>query len=132
MLMQIAAFRVLVVDDSAEFLAFMQALLTSEGFTVDVAKSVDHARERLGRCLPDMVISDVRLPDTVPFGVLDLLQAEPKTDSLPVLFCTGAVQEVEEAQERLRGPHIDVLFKPFDIDELLSRIHRLHDSHINA
>ena len=117
--------RILVIDDSAEYLGFMEALLTAEGFCTDVARSADEARERLATTTPDVVISDVRMPGVVPFGVLDLLQADEKTRGIPVLFCTGATQEVEEADERLAQLGASVLLKPFDIEDLLGRLNQL-------
>lgn len=117
--------RILVVDDSLEYLSFMETLLTGEGFEVTVASSIGAARNHLRDGLPDVIISDVRMPDLPPFGVLDLLEADARTRDLPVLFCTGAEQEVESAAERLKRPRTDVLFKPFDIEELLARVARL-------
>lgn len=117
--------RILVVDDSLEYLGFMEALLTAEGFEVTIASSVAAARDHLRNGRPDVIIADVRMPDMPAFGVLDLLEARAQTRDVPVLFCTGAEQEVEAAAERLRRPGTDVLFKPFDIDELLARVARL-------
>jgi len=117
--------RILVVDDSIEYLGFMETLLTGEGFVVTLAASVGAVRDHLRDSRPDVIISDVRMPDLPAFGVLDLLKADPRTRDLPVLFCTGAEQEVEAAGERLQRPDTDVLLKPFDIDELLARIARL-------
>ena len=117
--------RILVVDDSFEYLGFMETLLTAEGFEVTVASSLAGVRDHLRNGCPDVIISDVRMPDIPAFGVLDLIEADAKTRDVPVLFCTGAEQEVEAAAERLRRPATDVLFKPFDIDELLARVDRL-------
>jgi CheY-like chemotaxis protein len=103
----------------------METLLKSEGFEVAAARSAEETRERLATMRPDLVISDVRMPRMPPFGVLDLLDRDEKTRHIPVLFCTGAVQEIEDAHMRLRRPGTDVLLKPFDIDELLARIARL-------
>lgn len=124
--------RILVVDDSSEYLAFMKALLRAEGFEVMVAPSGNAARIALAEALPDLVISDVRMPDMPPFGVLDLIEADEKTRDIPILFCTGAVQEIEDAAERLQRPRTDVLPKPFDIDDLLARVARLGAPHNQA
>ncbi len=117
--------RILVIDDSAEYLGFMEALLTAEGFCTEVARTAAEARERLATTAPDLVISDVRMPGFAPFGVLDLLHADEKTRAIPVLFCTGATQEVGEADDRLSLAGAEVLLKPFDIEDLLARIAHL-------
>ena len=116
---------VLVVDDSRDFLDFMKAFLSAEGFDVATAQSPEAIRDALRAGRPDLVIADVRMPGLAPFGVLDLVAAEEHLRDLPILFCTGAVQEIEDAAERLRRPHTDVIAKPFDIDEILIRIDQL-------
>ncbi len=116
--------RVLVVDDAPDFLGFMETLLTAEGYTVDVARTEGELRERLAEARPDVVVCDVRMPGQPAFAVLDVLAADAKTRDIPVLVCTGAVQEVEEAQERLRAAGVEVLFKPFEIEDLLARLAR--------
>ena len=117
--------RTIVIDDSPAYLGFMEVLLHGEGFCVQAAQSIEAARELLLTTRPDLIISDVRMPGSGAFGVLDLVDADDKTRTIPLLFCTGAVQEIEDAAERLTRARTDVLFKPFDIDDLLARIARL-------
>jgi DNA-binding NtrC family response regulator len=74
---------------------------------------------------PDLVLGEVRLPDARLFALLDDLAATPTTARLPVLVCSGTLHAIEAAAERLTQPHIAVLLKPFDIDELLVTVHRL-------
>jgi CheY-like chemotaxis protein len=116
--------RVLVVDDAPDFLGFMETLLTAEGYAVDVARTWEELRERLALARPDVVVCDVRMPGQPAFAVLDFLAANAKTRDIPVLVCTGAVQEVDLAQERLRAAGVEVLFKPFEIEDLLARLTR--------
>lgn len=119
--------RILVIDDSPEYLGFMETLLTSEGYAVAVAGSLPAVRERLALARPDVIISDVRMPGAPPFAVLDLLDADEKLRAIPVLLCTGAVQEIDAAERRLRDAGLDILLKPFDIDDLLARVNTLLD-----
>ncbi|MFN8559886.1 MAG: response regulator [Dehalococcoidia bacterium] len=117
-----SARHILVVDDSAEFLAFMQAMLDAEGFGVDIAADFGAARRLLSTRRPDLVISDVRLPGVEPFGILDVLAASDQMRGVPVLFCTAGVEEVRAAADRLNREGVAVLFKPFDIDDLFQQI----------
>ncbi len=116
---------VLIVDDSVEYLNFMQLLLTEEGFRADIAPTTAALAQHLLSAHPDLVISDVRMPGQDAFAVLDLLREDERTATIPVLLCTGAVQEVEGHAQRLKRDGVEVLLKPFDIDELLSRVSRL-------
>lgn len=117
--------RILIVDDSVEYLNFMQLLLGAEGFRAEIAESSAALRQQLGHFLPDLVISDVRMPGDAAFAVLDVLEASELTRRIPVLLCTGAVQDVEQQAGRLQRQNLDVLLKPFDIEELLTRVQRL-------
>ena len=117
--------RILIVDDSVEYLNFMQLLLRAEGFKAEVAASVAAMVQQLEAATPDIIISDVRMPGNCAFAVLDLLQSNEQTRTIPILLCTGAVQEVEQRASLLDSDGIDVLFKPFDIEALLVRITRL-------
>lgn len=116
---------ILIVDDSVEYLNFMQLLLDAEGFEARIAVNPLAMQEALKLQAPDLVISDVRMPGSGAFAVLDLLHADAGTRHIPILLCTGAVQEVEEQADRLRRDGVDVLFKPFDIEVLLDRVTRL-------
>ena len=116
---------ILIVDDSVEYLNFMQLLLGAEGFRAEIAPTTAALKERLRDGQPDLVISDVRMPGNSAFAVLDLLRTDERTRAIPVLLCTGAVQEVEDQAERLKRDGIEVIFKPFDIEVLLDSICRL-------
>ena len=117
--------RILVIDDDPDILAFLDLALTGEGYAVETARSLADGKQQLARQLPDLVICDVRLPGEPVFAVLNWLRTEPATRDLPVSVCTGAVQEVEQASERLTGEHTCVLLKPFDLDALFSCIDKL-------
>ena len=116
---------ILIVDDSVEYLNFMQLLLSGEGFQAEIAATTTVMQDQLRRSRPDLVISDVRMPGNGPFAVLDLLAADERTRHIPVLLCTGAVQEVDQVADRLKRDGIEVLFKPFDIEVLLECVSRL-------
>lgn len=119
---------ILIVDDSVEYLNFMQLLLGAEGFRAEIAPSTAVMQECLERSRPDLIISDVRMPGDGAFAVLDILRSDERSRDIPVLLCTGAVQEVEEQSGRLMFEGIDVLFKPFDIEVLLERVGRICDA----
>ena len=113
---------VLVVDDAPAFLEFMTLLLTAEGYRVETASSVAAASVLIAAVELKAIICDVRLPDAPPFAMLDLLQADVATRHLPVMLCTGAVREVEDRAVALAASGVEVVLKPFDIEDLLSRL----------
>ena len=100
---------ILVVDDDTSILGLLRVLLESESYTVVTATSVREARTAVAAARPDLVLCDVRLPDAPPFALLEWLLSDPATAQLPVVVCSGAVREIEQAAERLRHPHVAVL-----------------------
>ena len=117
--------RVLVVDDDPAIREFLSLFLSAEGFVVRGATSLDAAERELAVARPDVVICDVRMPGLPPFAMLDRLRADPATQELPVLLCTGAVHDLEQAGEWVLRGRTLVLLKPFEIDELLVSLDRL-------
>lgn len=117
--------RVLVVDDDPVFCEFLELLLSSEGYHVESAATVDDALARVTAARPDVVIGDVRLPDSPPFALVRRLRGNPATATLPVLLCTGAVQETEALTERDLDAATALIHKPFDINDLLDCVARL-------
>jgi CheY-like chemotaxis protein len=119
---------IMVVNDSMEFLQLMEELLTDEGYTVSLAQTGAGTRAAVKQSRPDLLILDVRLPDISGLEVLNLLRLDPETQAIPVLLCTAAVRDVLAQQAILGERGIPILFKPFDLDDLLRAIRRILDN----
>src|SRR5215212_8278738 len=89
--------RILAVDDDPAILDLLRLLLASEGYTVTTAASLDQALTAIMAGPPDLVLSDVRMPDAAPFALLDQLASNPVTTTLPLILCSGAARELEQA-----------------------------------
>jgi CheY-like chemotaxis protein len=116
---------ILVVNDSMEFLQLMEELLTDEGYTVSLVETGAGTRAAVKQLRPDLLILDVRLPDISGFEVLNLLKLDPETGSIPVLLCTAAIRDVQAQQAILAERGVPILFKPFDLEELLRAIRQI-------
>ena len=116
---------ILAGDDSPVILDLYREILEDEGYRVSLSETpldLDDVR----RIRPDLVILDHMLDEGEGSGwqLLRELREDADLASLPVVVCTGAVQEVREAGERLARAQVEVLFKPFEIDALLACIAR--------
>jgi CheY-like chemotaxis protein len=114
--------RIMVVNDSMEFLQLMEELLSDEGYEVTLVETGAGTRTAARQVRPDLLILDVRLPDMSGFEVLNLLRLDPETQSIPVLLCTAAVRDVQAQAPVLEERGVPVLFKPFDLEDLLRAI----------
>lgn len=115
----------LVIDDDPQFLELMQSLLGSEGYQVSVCSESALAYERAKAVKPDVITLDLRMPGPSGWEVLAEIKRDPELAAIPVIVVSAAGAELAETTERLRYlgfPNVDVLVKPFEIDELLSRL----------
>ena len=113
---------ILVVDDEAPMRDIMVALLEHSGYSVATAAGADEALEYLqGNPLCDLVLSDLIMPDSDGFSLLDRInQDHPGT---PVVMLT-AVHDIRVATNAFRRGAVDYLLKPFDRPELTGVVTR--------
>ena len=115
---------ILAGDDSPEILTLLRDVLESEGFRVSAsteALTVDAIRA----VQPDLVILNHMLEDGAGSGweLLRDLRQDATLRGLPVVICTGAIQRVREGQAEIDELGARVVFKPFDIEQLLTAVH---------
>jgi diguanylate cyclase (GGDEF)-like protein len=112
---------ILIIEDETAIRELISELLFLEGF--DVAEAVN-GKEGIAiaqSVLPDLIICDVMMPEIDGHGVLEALQKNPQTGSIPFIFLTakGTRQDVRYAMNLGAD---DYLIKPFANDELLEVI----------
>src|SRR5918996_3254396 len=108
---------VLVVDDLDDTRDLVTELLTRAGYTVLAAADGAEALAAIERALPDLVLSDVMMPNINGFELCRRLKADATTRLIPVVLVTA----LNERQDRLEGITAgadDFLTKPFDSTEL--------------
>jgi len=116
--------RILVVEDDAAVRECVACLLHTRGFATVLAKTVGEGLHSFREDDFDLVITDLRLPDSTG---LDLIRGvnELETDT-PVILMTS-YSSVESAIEALRLGAVDYMIKPFDNSEFLHGVQRALD-----
>jgi DNA-binding NarL/FixJ family response regulator len=124
--------QLLVVDDDPGLLLAVSETLRSEGYEVVTARRGAEAMVRVAESLPDLIISDIRMPGMDGYALLRNLRASPRTRLIPVIFLTAK----DETSDRVEGFRTGVdayLTKPFESEELtavvssiLDRVRRTH------
>jgi two-component system response regulator (stage 0 sporulation protein F) len=108
--------RILVIDDDPHFLRVLSRILSGESFQVNAAASVPEAVELLRSNTFDVIISDLRMPES---DGLTLLQTVRKTgNEVPVIMLT-AYGEVDSYLEAMNAGANEYLNKPIKSDELV-------------
>ncbi|GAA4672490.1 response regulator transcription factor [Streptomyces youssoufiensis] len=118
----------LVVDDEPTVRELLRTALRYADFAVEAAATGQEALDLAAQHTPDLVLLDVMLPDMDGFEVIRRLRAQPRSPhpgrggDVPVLFVTAR----GDRHDRLHGLHLggdDYVTKPFDLEELIARIH---------
>jgi CheY-like chemotaxis protein len=113
---------ILVVEDSEPIRRILGLLLEGHGYEV---LTVEAGREGLAaarQAHPCAITLDLSLPDLDGRAVLRELKADPRTSSIPVIVVSAYASTLSAAE---RAYAAEVLSKPFDVDELLSRVARV-------
>jgi DNA-binding response OmpR family regulator len=117
------AARILVVDDVPENVRLLEAILVSNGYDVLPADGGHAALELADSARPDLVLLDVMMPPPDGYAVCRQLRAREATAMLPVIMLTAS--HGPEKTEAIAAGADDFITKPFDRDELLTRIRSL-------
>ena len=111
---------VLLVDDSKMVRVKSSRLLASHGFQVVTAIDGIDALKQLENCCPDLVITDVDMPEMDGFGLVNALRGNPRTQHIPLVMITSA--EERHREEALRVGVGLVMGKPYDEAALIAHI----------
>jgi DNA-binding NtrC family response regulator len=109
--------RVLVVDDEAVVANSVRRTLSRRGFCVDEAFSGNEALNRILSEMYDLVLLDMRMPDTNGLELLPTIKKH--RPMLPVVMVTGYAS-IDTAVEAIQRGASDYVAKPFTPDELFS------------
>lgn len=113
--------RVLIVDDETGILESLRILLKTEGFTPFIAHGGRAGVEQLSELRPDIVLTDVRMPDVT--GVQVLSAARALDPEVPVILMT-AQATLQSAMQAVNEGAFYYIQKPFRNDELLAILRR--------
>jgi CheY-like chemotaxis protein len=110
---------ILVVDDSDEVRLLASRILEREGYQVTAADSGVSALKFLQTVVPDLVLSDIMMPEIDGYRLLERLRDDPRLTAIPVIFLSA----LGDATSLERGNRLGVehyLVKPFTAKQLLA------------
>ena len=113
---------ILIVEDDITFSLMLTTWLGKKGFVVRSSSSVSDAKRRLWEEAFDLVISDLRLPDSDGIDLLKWLKSTHP--SLPLIMMTSYA-EIQTAVQAMKLGAADYIAKPLNPDELLGKIKEL-------
>ncbi|MCC5898826.1 MAG: response regulator transcription factor [Phormidium sp. BM_Day4_Bin.17] len=123
--------KLLLVDDEPGLREAVQAYLSQSGFTVEVATNGQEGLDKLQQDIPDLVITDIMMPEVDGYQLLKQMREDPRLKSIPVVFLTARGM----TSDRIQGyqARCDAyISKPFDPDELVAVVENLLARRSNA
>ena len=116
--------RILAVDDEPNIVRLVQVNLERHGYQVDTANNGVQALAKIRQSRPDLVVSDVMMPEMGGFELLASIRRDPNLMDLPVIMLTAKTEDRDVMEGYKTG--VDMyLTKPFSPHELLAFVKRI-------
>jgi len=113
--------RILVIDDDEDVIALLRHHLSGAGYEVMHALSGIDGLAIATRDAPDLIVSDIRMPEFDGFGLLAALRANAPTRAMPIVFLT-VLHDKESLTRAMRLGADGYLHKPVQRDALLETV----------
>jgi CheY-like chemotaxis protein len=113
--------RVLIVEDSCDLRHLYARVLRRAGFRVYEASNGREALARLSGIAPDVILTDIMMPELDGIELIRRLRSRPATAAIPIVLMTAAATEEAKQDARQLGV-ADILEKPVDSQALLDRV----------
>lgn len=114
--------KILVVDDDKVFLRLVEYDLTKNGFDVITAPDGEMGVLLAKTQQPDLILLDINMPDIEGGDVVIMLENDPVTRDIPIIFVTALLtKQEEERRQNMMGKH-SFFSKPYKLDRLLEEI----------
>jgi twitching motility two-component system response regulator PilH len=115
---------IMIVDDSAMIREMVCEHLKQQGLTVVEAFDGADAIEKVKVNLPDLVVTDVVMPNKNGYELCRWLKSDPKANKIPVIMCTTKSEEFDRYWGMKQGADAYIT-KPYNPEELLTAIKQL-------
>lgn len=116
--------QILLVEDNDDMLMFVKSILQESNFQVITAKNGKEGIEKARSFTPDLIISDVMMPETDGYELTEILKNDLQTSHIPIVLLTAK----NALDSKLKGLKIgadEYIGKPFNSEELLLRVQKL-------
>lgn len=118
--------RILVIEDEPDILELYRLLLETEGYEVHTKDTAYTDLTEVEHIQPHLIILDLMMGlKQEGWRFFNMVRQASSTASIPLILCTAAEHELKEKIDALKTPYVDIVFKPFDVDDFLQVIQRM-------
>ena len=114
--------KILIVDDDEAIGNMLSSILAKKGFEIEGAGNGKEALEKAAGNKPDLILLDAVMPVMDGFETCRQLRENPKTQTIPIIFCSAT--HIEEAKKR-KTEVDNYIEKPFSLGNLCNKIHNV-------
>lgn len=115
--------KILVIEDDPDIREDLTRTLILSGYNAEFAENGIEGISKAKQIRPDLIISDIMMPEIDGFEVLKILQENPETNTIPFMFLS-AKSARNDIRDGMNLGADDFITKPYDIDELLEAVER--------
>ena len=115
---------VLIVEDSPDTLVLLSKIFEREGANVTTAASAAEALHLAVMKRPNIIVSDIGMPETDGYQLLEQLRVLPGLSDVPAIAISGYASE-EDRERALSVGYLELVAKPVDVDLLFNLIQEL-------
>lgn len=113
--------KILVVEDEEIVRSNIAEILKAEGFEIAEAENGVQAIKELSRFYPDLIISDIMMPGMDGFELVNYIQNNPLTSSIPIILLTARAESTDIRRGMQFGAD-DYITKPFKANDLVGAV----------
>jgi DNA-binding response OmpR family regulator len=113
--------KILAVDNEADLLALVKRGLEFYKYEVSIAVDGPEALQKAKDEKPNLILLDIMMPKVTGYEICRKLKSDPESKSIPIILMTARSPQLAMNASKESGAD-DCIFKPFRIDELVSRI----------
>lgn len=115
-------FKILIVDDNEFNVQLLVIMLAKYKYKIVTGNSGASAMQQVEKESPDLILLDIMMPDISGYDVAQKLKSDPKYQDIPILFLS-ALNSNEDIVKGFKYGAEDYITKPFNKEELVTRIH---------
>ena len=116
--------RLLIVEDSATQAELLEGLLVQQGYQVTVARNGREGLTKTRQLLPDLVLSDIMMPEMTGFELCREIKTDERLKAIPVILLTS-LDDPKDVIKGLESKADNFITKPYHEDKLLVRIEQM-------
>lgn len=115
---------ILIVEDAPSEMALMRSYIIDEGYNIITANTGKEALVKILSEKPNLVITDLVMPEMNGLELCRSLKKNPQTKNLPIIACTSKNQEIDKLWGMKQG--IDIyITKPYTKEQIINAIYSL-------